>query len=148
MSEKKKPHETIKLGRIEVAIWRNETENGVRFNLTSPRRNYKKDEKSKWQSTDSLGRDDALTAAKVLELAVVRVYELEVEHRQKAQQQKRSVRSRGQRAGPTQRCPDHDEVHAHLAGRPGQSSACSPGTKLSGYCQEIDRPKESGRVVV
>ena len=88
MADKKKPHETIKLGRIEVAIWKNETENGVRFNLTSPKRNYKKDEKSSWQSTDSLGRDEALTAAKALELAVVRIYELEVEHRQQQQQQK------------------------------------------------------------
>ena len=59
---KQKPIHEVRLGAIKAAVWRNETENGVRFNATLTRL-YKDGEH--WKSTDSFGRDDLLLLAKV-----------------------------------------------------------------------------------
>ena len=59
---KQKPIHEVRLGAIKAAVWRNETENGVRFNATLTRL-YKDGEQ--WKSTDSFGRDDLLLLAKV-----------------------------------------------------------------------------------
>lgn len=59
---KPKPIHEVRLGAIKAAVWRNETENGVRFNATLTRL-YKDGEQ--WKSTDSFGRDDLLLLAKV-----------------------------------------------------------------------------------
>jgi len=66
MRNKTKPVHEVRLGAIKAAVWRNETENGVRFNVTFSRL-YK--DGDQWQSTDSFGRDDLLTVAKVADLA-------------------------------------------------------------------------------
>jgi hypothetical protein len=70
MTTKERPIHSVKLGLIEAAIWRNETEGKPRFNVTV-RRLYSVEEEGqrKWRSTDSFGRDDLLVAAKVLDLA-------------------------------------------------------------------------------
>ena len=59
---KQKPIHEVRLGAIKAAVWKNETENGVRFNVTLTRL-YKDGEQ--WKSTDSFGRDDLLLLAKV-----------------------------------------------------------------------------------
>ncbi len=59
---KQKPIHEVRLGAIKAAVWKNETENGVRFNATLSRL-YKDGEQ--WKSTDSFGRDDLLLLAKV-----------------------------------------------------------------------------------
>ncbi|MBI3867408.1 MAG: hypothetical protein HY299_02670 [Verrucomicrobia bacterium] len=61
--EKQKPVHEVHYGQIKAAIWRNQTEHGVRHNVTVTRI-YKKDDQ--WKSTDSFGRDDLLLVAKVL----------------------------------------------------------------------------------
>ncbi|MCC7495882.1 MAG: hypothetical protein IT204_26250 [Fimbriimonadaceae bacterium] len=61
-----KPEHEIRIGSIKAAIWANETVNGKRHNVTLSRI-YKAGEE--WKSTDSLGRDDLLTARTVLDLA-------------------------------------------------------------------------------
>ena len=66
MKMKIKPVHEVRLGAIKAAVWRNETENGVRFNVTFSR--LYKDE-DQWQSTDSFGRDDLLQLAKVADQA-------------------------------------------------------------------------------
>ncbi len=66
MRNKTKPVHEVRLGAIKAAVWRNETENGVRFNVTFSRL-YK--EGDQWQSTDSFGRDDLLLVAKVADEA-------------------------------------------------------------------------------
>lgn len=60
-----RPVHEIRIGSVKAAVWRNETAMGPRFNATLSRL-YK--EGDDWRSTDSLGRDDLLTAAKVLDL--------------------------------------------------------------------------------
>src|ERR1019366_4994267 len=63
---KTKPVHEVRLGAIKAALWRNQTENGVRFNVTFSRL-YK--DGDQWQSTDSFGRDDLLQLAKVADQA-------------------------------------------------------------------------------
>jgi len=61
-----KPVHTIRLGRIKAAIWANQTEVGVRHNVTVQRLYKKGDE---WLSTESFGRDDLPLVCKVLDMA-------------------------------------------------------------------------------
>ena len=60
------PAHEVRLGSIKAAIWQNETDTGVRFNVTFERL-YKDGEQ--WKSTDSFGRDDLLLLGKVADLA-------------------------------------------------------------------------------
>ena len=66
MQTKTKPIHEVRLGHIKAAVWKNETENGVRYNATFSR--IYKDGES-WKSTDSFGRDDLLTLGKVADQA-------------------------------------------------------------------------------
>ena len=63
---KQKPIHEVRLGYIKAAVWRNETEAGVRYNVTFSRL-YK--DGDNWQSTDSFGRDDLLSLSKVADQA-------------------------------------------------------------------------------
>ena len=62
MKNKTKPIHEVRLGYIKAAVWKNETEAGVRYNVTFSRI-YRDVEE--WKSTDSFGRDDLLVLAKV-----------------------------------------------------------------------------------
>ena len=59
---KSKPIHEVRLGAIKAAVWKNETEVGVRYNATFSRL-YK--DGDQWKSTESFGRDDLLALAKV-----------------------------------------------------------------------------------
>src|ERR1035441_6983491 len=61
-TQKQKPIHEVRLGTIKAAVWRNETEAGVRYNVTFSRI-YK--DGDTWNSTDSFGRDDLLLLSKV-----------------------------------------------------------------------------------
>jgi hypothetical protein len=61
-----KPAHHIRIHSVEAAIWANDTANGTRYNVTLCR--IFKDGDN-WRSTDGLGRDDLLVAAKVLDMA-------------------------------------------------------------------------------
>ena len=63
---KQKPINEVRLAHVKGAIWRNETESGVRYNVTFSRI-YK--DGDTWNSTDSFGRDDLLLLAKVADQA-------------------------------------------------------------------------------
>jgi len=73
--QNEKPAHEIRIGRIKATIWKNETEEGTRFNTQLVRIYRVAEEKREngkdhgWRDTDSLGRDDLLVAAKVLDLA-------------------------------------------------------------------------------
>ncbi len=67
-----KPVREIRLGSIKAAIWKNQTEKGVRFNTTFSRLYREGDQ---WKSTDSFGRDDLLLLAKVADRAHSWVFE-------------------------------------------------------------------------
>lgn len=62
----RKPIHEIRMGRIKAAIWQNETENGIRYNVTVGRL-YK--DGSDWKQTESFGRDDLPVLAKVADQA-------------------------------------------------------------------------------
>ena len=60
-----KPVHEIRLGRIKAAVWRNETETGIRHNVTISRLYKDGDE---WKRSDSFGREDLPLVAKVADL--------------------------------------------------------------------------------
>ena len=62
MKTNARPIHEVRLGAIKAAVWRNETEVGVRYNATFSRL-YK--DGDQWASTESFGRDDLLVLAKV-----------------------------------------------------------------------------------
>lgn len=62
MRNKTRPTHEVRLGSIKAAVWRNDTETGVRYNVTFSRL-YK--EGDQWKSTESFGRDDLLLLGKV-----------------------------------------------------------------------------------
>lgn len=72
-TKKQKPIHEVRLGLIKAAVWKNETENGVRYNVTFSRI-YKKDGDDDWKSTDSFGRDDLLLLSKVADQAHSWIY--------------------------------------------------------------------------
>lgn len=65
-NEKTKPVHEIRLGAIKAAIWANDTQAGIRHNVTLTRL-YKDGEE--WRSSDSFGRDDLPVVAKVADMA-------------------------------------------------------------------------------
>ena len=62
MKTNTRPIHEVRLGFIKAAVWRTETEAGVRYNATFSRLYRDGDQ---WKSTESFGRDDLLTLAKV-----------------------------------------------------------------------------------
>lgn len=65
-SPKNQPAHEVRLGTVKAAIWKNDTEAGVRYNVTFERL-YTQD--GEWRSTGSFGRDDLLLLGKVADLA-------------------------------------------------------------------------------
>jgi hypothetical protein len=63
---KTQPVHVVRLRNIRAAIWANDTEFGVRHNVTVSRL-YK--DGDQWKTSDSFGREDLLLLAKVLDLA-------------------------------------------------------------------------------
>jgi aryl-phospho-beta-D-glucosidase BglC (GH1 family) len=59
----RKPIHEIRLSKIKAAIWQNDTDNGVRYNVTLGRL-YK--EGQNWKQTESFGRDDLPALAEVI----------------------------------------------------------------------------------
>ena len=61
-----RPVHTVRLGRIQVAIWKNETSKGDRFNMTLTQ-GYK--DGDTWKETTSIGRDFGYQVARAFQLA-------------------------------------------------------------------------------
>ncbi len=61
-----KPAIEIRLGSLKAAIWKNDTETGVRYNTTFSRFYRDGDQ---WKSSDHFGREDLLLLAKVADQA-------------------------------------------------------------------------------
>ena len=61
--QKVKPVREFRIGRIKAAIWANETDGGIRHNVTFSRL-YKLDG-GEWQDSTSFGRDDLPLLIKV-----------------------------------------------------------------------------------
>ena len=69
-----RPVHTVRYQNIKAAIWRNQTANGVMYNVTLTR-SYKDGEE--WKDTQSFGFDDLLVVAK----ATTDAYEWIANHR-------------------------------------------------------------------
>lgn len=82
---KVQPVEEVRIGSIKAAIWRNEGDNGPRFNVTFQR--LYRTEDGKWQSTGSFGRDDLLVLMKVADATHTRVMQLFGEKREQQRQE-------------------------------------------------------------
>ncbi len=61
------PAHKIRFGNLQATIWRNPSDKGVWYSV-NPARSYKKVDET-WKETDSLGFDDLLTMAKLLDQA-------------------------------------------------------------------------------
>jgi hypothetical protein len=57
----------VRIGSIKAAIWANEGNQGVFYNVTLCR--VYKDQQRGWQTASTFGRDDLLVVAKVADLA-------------------------------------------------------------------------------
>lgn len=82
---KAQPVEEIRIGAIKAAIWRNESDNGPRFNVTLQR--IYRTEDGQWHSTANFGRDDLLVLMKVADAAHTRVMQLIGEQREQQRQE-------------------------------------------------------------
>ena len=72
MPDKQKPVHEVRVGSVKAAIWENQTENGVRHNVTFERL-YKSDDEGK--QTQSFGRDDLLVLPKVADQSHTWIFE-------------------------------------------------------------------------
>ena len=75
MTSNTKPVDEVRFGAVKAAIWRNETDNGSRFNVTFSR-SYK-DSEGNWKSTSSFRRDDLLVVAKMADQAHSRIFQIQ-----------------------------------------------------------------------
>jgi hypothetical protein len=62
-----KPAHKIRIGVLQVTIWRNHSEKGNWYSVI-PSRSYKQGD-DEWKESDSLNSDDLLPMAKLLDLA-------------------------------------------------------------------------------
>lgn len=63
---KARPVHEVRMGRIKAAIWENDTQNGMRHNVTVSRL-YK--DGDQWKDSASFGRDDLPLVVKVIDQA-------------------------------------------------------------------------------
>ena len=61
------PAHKLRIGNLQATIWRNVNEKGSWYSVT-PTRSYKQGDET-WKETDSLGTDDLLGMAKLLDQA-------------------------------------------------------------------------------
>ena len=72
MALQDRPVHEVRLGKVKAAIWRNETDAGIRFSVTFARI-YKTD--SGWESSTSFGRDELPLVSKVSDMAHTWIYQ-------------------------------------------------------------------------
>jgi hypothetical protein len=71
---KQKPAHEVRVGRVKAVIWKNETEQGTRHNVTL-RRIFKRDDSAQWEQSDSFGRDDLPLVMEVTRQAWLWIFE-------------------------------------------------------------------------
>ena len=72
-TETNTPAAKIRDGSLEVSIWKNETEKGIRYTVDGITRSYKLGDE--WKKTKSLSNGEILRSARLLELAYTRITE-------------------------------------------------------------------------
>ena len=76
---KQKPIHEVLINCVKAAIWKNDTDKGVRYNVSFSRIYKDSDE---WKSTDSYGRDDLLVLSEVSRQAFLWIHEQRQEERE------------------------------------------------------------------
>ena len=84
MTSNTKPVHEVRFGAVKAAIWRNETDNGPRYNVTFKR--IYKDDEGNWKSTSSFGVGDLLVVAKVADNAHTFICGFRTEQERQGQQ--------------------------------------------------------------
>lgn len=82
-----KPAHKIRIGALQVTIWRNHSDKGTWYSVT-PARSYRQGDDT-WTETDSLSFDDLLTMAKLMDLAhtwIMHQQQADAKGRREAQQ--------------------------------------------------------------
>ena len=72
MANQKPVHE-IRLGKVKAAIWKNETDSGTRYSVTTSR--LYKPEGGEWESTNSFGRAELPLVSKVADMVSTWIYQ-------------------------------------------------------------------------
>ncbi|MEO0632331.1 MAG: hypothetical protein AAFY46_16630 [Planctomycetota bacterium] len=81
-----KPIDTIRLGALNAAIWKNDAaDKPPWYNVTLERR-YRDQQSGEWKSTQTFGRDDMLPLAKLLDMTHTRIMGLQADDREATQQ--------------------------------------------------------------
>jgi hypothetical protein len=78
---KKRPDKELRIGLVRAAIWRNDGDNGVWYNVKFERLYKDKEGDESWKSSASFGRDDLLVLRKVADQAHTWIVEQEVTER-------------------------------------------------------------------
>lgn len=68
-----KPAHEVRLGRVKAVVWANETDGGLRHNVTV-RRLFKREGSTTWEQSDSFGRDDLPVVMEAVRQAWVWIY--------------------------------------------------------------------------
>jgi hypothetical protein len=71
----KKPVANFRLASVEASVWSNQYDKGEFYNVTLQRRYQDRDQQ--WQTSHSYGPSDALALAKVADMAVTKIIELQ-----------------------------------------------------------------------
>lgn len=79
-NSKNPPVDHVRLGAVQAAIWRNETENGPRYAATFERR-YFDAKADDWKSSSSFNRDDLPILGRAADMAFARIHELQAADR-------------------------------------------------------------------
>lgn len=82
---KNRPIERVRLGVIQAAIWKNETDKGTMFNVTFER-SFRDKNTEEWRNTSSFGRDDLPVVEKVAARAYARIHALQGADRKAARE--------------------------------------------------------------
>lgn len=76
-TDNKAPIAKIRDRNLEISIWKNQTEKGIRYAADGVTRGYKVGEE--WKKTRSLANGELLRAARLHQMAFDRILELEAE---------------------------------------------------------------------
>ena len=113
MNATNRPANELRIGNIKAAVWRNENEGSIRYNVTFTRI-YRDAEH--WKATDAFGRDDLLVVAKLADQAHTWICTQARENR--SESLTAGARTEAQGAGSTTR-DRPAQSPASWVGRPG-----------------------------
>lgn len=72
----RRPVDTVKVGSVEIAIWRNQGSNGEFYTASSPTIRYKDEKSGEWKDGNSYGALDLLSLAEAAHEASRKIREL------------------------------------------------------------------------